>query len=54
MKAQCKPKDIEKKKKTTFEAHLSNLKQKQKDDTKDAPTRPKLKWKKTNMTNEII
>lgn len=42
MKAQCKPKDIETKNRT-FEAHLSNLKQKQNYDTKDAPTRAKLK-----------
>jgi len=42
------------KRKTAFEAHSSNLKQKQKDDTKDAPTRAKLKQNKTNMTNEII
>ncbi len=46
MKAQCKPKDIETKKNGAFEAHSSNLKQKQKDDTKDAPTRVKLKQKK--------
>jgi hypothetical protein len=36
-----------KQKNGAFEAHLSNLKQKQKYDTKDAPTRAKLKRKKT-------
>jgi hypothetical protein len=43
-----------KQKNGAFEANLSNLKQKQKYDTKDTPTRAKLKRKKTNMTNEII